>query len=121
MQAFKYLDQKPVDRFRYSFQFLEILAAEADKHVTSSITLRPAHAEKWLEDLKKIYNSDYTSSIAEEWNTIRSDVLEMAVNMHMLPSAELWMRNKLKDEAEEFVGSECARQLGSVCPPRHAQ
>lgn len=52
--------------------------------------------------------------MAEAWNEIRVEVLNDAIDNHLLPAAQIWARNSLKEEQEEFVGRACASKLISV-------
>ena len=109
--AFKYLKEKPISLFQYSAQFLQILNAEAEDLVKSEVTLPTAAYDKLLQQLVKIYTSDYSSSVAEEWNQFRTEALEEALNKYLLPQAEVWTRGSIKDNEEEFVARLCTTKL----------
>lgn len=113
-QAFKYLADKPRAAFEGSSQFLQILAAEADLLVTVSVHLPPRAASSLEEGLGRLYTTDYTSAVAQQWNDLRREVLHTALNHHLLPAAGKWMRDFLKEEQEEFVLRQCGESLEQV-------
>lgn len=82
--------------------------------MTTTIFLPPLAYNKLLSELKKLYLSDFTSSVAEAWNNLRVEILEAALKNHLLPAAASWARNMLKEEEEEFVGRNCFLKLESV-------
>ncbi|GAA5884951.1 hypothetical protein JCM3774_000862 [Rhodotorula dairenensis] len=109
--AFKYLKGKPVGEFLRSPQWLQILAAEAEGLVQAEVVLPQQAEERFLGDLQRIYLSDFSSTIADEWNAMRTRILQKTVKEHLLPQASLWARNMLKEEAEEVVGNACRSKL----------
>lgn len=109
--AFKYLKGKPVGEFLRSPQWLQILAAEAEGLVQAEIVLPQQAEERFLGDLQRIYLSDFSSTIADEWNAMRTRILQKTVREHLVPQATLWARNMLKEEAEEVVGNACRYKL----------
>jgi transcription elongation factor SPT6 len=114
------LTNKPLDAFAHSSQFLHILAAEQDLLVTVTVHLRAEELATLRNDLTKAYLSDWSSSRAQAWNDIRTDIIEAALNEHLLPLASRWTRDWLKEKAEQYVGERCSEILESVsdAPPR---
>ncbi|BGP16764.1 hypothetical protein JCM10213_002156 [Rhodosporidiobolus nylandii] len=110
--AFKYLREKPLREFVRSPQWLQILAAEADGLVTTSIVLQPASYDRLFGTFRQAYLSDYTSALAEEWNDLRAEVLKGALE-EMQPEGESFTRGWLKEEAEDYVSTMCRRKLES--------
>lgn len=96
------------------YQYLQILAAETEGHVTSTITLNEGRTNSLIEDLQRIYHSDYNSAIVEAWNQIRTSILEAAVMKNLIPAAAAWMKNKLRELAETVVSTACTRHLDTV-------
>ncbi|BGP25171.1 transcription elongation factor SPT6 [Rhodotorula toruloides] len=111
--AFKYLKNKPVNEFTRSAQWLQILAAEAEGLVTASIDLPQAAYDKLMFDFSKMYLSDYTSAIADEWNKLREEILKQAVDEYLLPQGAAWTRGWVKEESEEAVADACQRRIES--------
>ncbi|GAA5941800.1 hypothetical protein JCM1841_000342, partial [Sporobolomyces salmonicolor] len=111
--AFKYLKDKPITEFIRSPQWLQILAAEAEGLVTASIVLPQAARDRFVAELKKMYLSDYTSALADEWNDLRTDILKEALEEHFVPLGAQWARSSLKEDAEELVGTMIKRKLES--------
>ncbi|GJN91007.1 hypothetical protein Rhopal_004021-T1 [Rhodotorula paludigena] len=109
--AFKYLKNKPVKEFLRSPQWMQILAAEAEGLVHVSIDLPQSAFDQFFGELAKVYLSDYTSALADEWNALRRDILDDAVRNLLVPHAASWARNMLKEEGEDFIGQACQRKL----------
>lgn len=113
-QVFKYLLNKPYHLFKRSAQFLQIVTAEREGLVESSITLPQPAIDNFITTLSRAYLSDLTSSTAEAWNALRLEILQAAVREHLLPHGEVWAKNKLQEEEEELVGKQCASRLRHV-------
>ncbi|GAA6054598.1 hypothetical protein JCM3770_000071 [Rhodotorula araucariae] len=111
--AFKYLKNKPIKEFVRSPQWMQILAAEAEGLVTTSIDLPQSAYDRFLGQLAEMYTSDYSSALAEEWNALRRDILDEALKTALLPQGTAWTRNYLREEGEEFIGDLCKRKLES--------
>lgn len=113
-QAFKYLLNKPYSMFQRTAQFLQIRTAEREGLVTSTISLPPAVVARFLNSLSRGYLSDLTSSSAEAWNTVRSEILEAALQEFLLPHGETWAKSRLHEDEEEFIGRLCNHKLLNV-------
>ncbi|GAA5879533.1 hypothetical protein JCM1840_003438 [Sporobolomyces johnsonii] len=111
--AFKYLKDKPITEFLRSPQWLQILAAESEGLVTASIVLPQGARDRFVAELKKMYLSDYTSALADEWNDLRTDILKETLEEHFVPLGAQWARSSLKEDAEELVGTMIKRKLES--------
>lgn len=114
VQAFKYLLKKPYNMFQRSAQFLQILTAEREGLVNSTISLPDKIVSQFMNALSRAYLSDMTSSVAEAWNTVRSEILEAVVNEFLLPHGQTWAKNRLQEEEEEFIGKVCNHKLLEV-------
>lgn len=113
-QAFKYLKDKPIQLFLRSPQFLQIRAAESEGLVKSEVFL-PKNAEgRFQNELQKLYHSDYSSSIAEAWNSVREEIINTAVKEHLFTAGETWARNYIQEEEEDFIGRQCSSKLDQV-------
>ncbi|GAA5881838.1 hypothetical protein JCM1840_001631 [Sporobolomyces johnsonii] len=108
--AFKYLKDKPITEFLRSPQWLQSLAAESEGLVTASIVLPQGARDRFVAELKKMYLSDYTSALADEWNDLRTDILKEALEEHFVPLGAQWARSSLKEDAEELVGTTIKRK-----------
>ena len=118
-QVFKYLKNKPLESFRRSAQFLQILTAEKDGLVEVSIDLPEDAADKFVHELTEIYtatsgDAGEQSSVAEAWVELRSEIVQAAVQGHLIPAAQTWARNHTQEEEEEFVGATCRQKLYNV-------
>lgn len=67
-----------------------------------------------MSDFSKMYLSDYTSALADEWNKLREEILKQAVEEYLLPQGAAWTRGWIKEESEEAVADACKRKLEKV-------
>lgn len=95
-----------------------MLAAEASGLITIKIELSELGQQKLTSTLERYYNSDYASELAENWNGVRTQVIHTALNKHLLPMAQTWLRNALREEQEAGVGESCLQSLNNVRDPR---
>ncbi|KXN86889.1 Transcription elongation factor SPT6 [Leucoagaricus sp. SymC.cos] len=108
---FKYLLRKPTRDMLETPQFLHILAAEAEHLVTVSIFL-PHEAKAELEQkLNNAFSSDNFNEAARAWNVERSNVIQDAVERHLIPLGAKWVREYLREEVEDFLAQSCAAKL----------
>ncbi|PCH37999.1 transcription elongation factor Spt6 [Wolfiporia cocos MD-104 SS10] len=108
---FKYLYNKHAVEMLHSAQFLHILQAESQHLVTVSITL-PAEAKAAFERrLNDAFASDSYSDTAKAWNEERSRVVQEALEQHLIPNGVKWVREWIREEAEDYLAEQCAQTL----------
>jgi transcription elongation factor SPT6 len=111
VKAFKYISGKPLGEISGQPQFLAMLAAEKEDLTTIEITLTVEAKRNLRDQLQRIYLSDFTSQAAQAWNGLRQDVLDAAINEHIVPSIARYAKAQLAKEAEESVLRKCRQDL----------
>lgn len=112
--AFKYLLDKPVDYFRNSPQFLQILQAENEGLITIDIHIGRDQRDRLTKMLYEMYLTDYESADAKEWNRIRERVVIDALQNHLLPMGARYIRDWLRETEEDFIANRCSAKLEEV-------
>lgn len=108
----KYLKNKPV-RELDGEQFLRLAMAEDDKLLTISISevIEGNTSGSYLDEAKSLYQRDEFSKNVQEWNTLRANCVEEALNKMVLPDMRKELKSILISEAKESVLKQCCRKL----------
>lgn len=108
----KYLKDKPV-RELAGEQFLRLAMAEEDKLLTISISevIEGNTSGSYLDEAKALYQRDEFSKNVQEWNTLRANCVEEALNKMVLPDMRKELKSILINEAKESVLRQCCRKL----------
>lgn len=99
-----------------SAQFLHILAAEAEHLVTVSIFLPNELKADFEQKLSNAFSSDNFNEAARAWNIERNQVVQDAIEQHLILLGAKWAREYLREEVEDFLAQSCAAKLRKVCP-----
>lgn len=92
-------------------QFLMMLQAESDNLVNIEVEL-PEEVQKDFEDhLYQAFDSEGLSEISQRWNTLRRDVIKMALNESLVNCGRIWVREWLKEECSEWLCRTCESAL----------
>ena len=67
-----------------------------------------------IEKLKSFYHKDEFSYNVEQWNNLRSKIIEDMCNLYLYPEFEKELRHKLLSESKTFVYRECAKRLREI-------
>lgn len=68
-----------------------------------------------LEDtLGRCWESPDSEPNVEEWNILRHEIVQKAVNSILAPAAISWLRDDLKQRAEDIVSERCQKELENV-------
>lgn len=105
---------KSVVKMLTDTQFLHILRAEKALLVTVSITLPKDIRQAFVNQLLESFSSDSFSETAKAWNEERAQVIEEVVNEFLFPSGVRWVREYVRDEAEECLAKICGDALFEV-------
>lgn len=103
---FKYLRNQEVRNFLVDKPelFLRMLKAEADGLIEVRVKLRNERRVK--ADLQKAIESDNFSEVADAWNSLRKEVLDMALaKLHRIISKGV--KDNLKNECENKIAGYC--------------
>jgi transcription elongation factor SPT6 len=91
--------------------FLQILDAERNGDVTATFSLEAIVRDQLIQDLYRVYLSDFTSQDAEAWNELRREIVDRSVDEHLLPFGARWLRDHLAEEVQEAIGRRCGEEL----------
>lgn len=108
----KYLTNKPV-RELSADQFLRLIIAEEDKLLKVTIHERvdTNSTTSFLDEAKSLYNKDEFAKNVQDWNTLRSECVELALTKWVLPDLRKELHSILLNEAKEHVMKVCTRKL----------
>lgn len=87
--------------------FLRMLKAEEDGLV--EVRLRLVNERKLRDDLYKSIESDNYSEVADAWNTLRKEVLDVAVRK-LAKIISKGVKENLKDRCEKEIGTICREE-----------
>lgn len=107
--AFKYLYQKPVAMFDNTVQILQII--DAEQHGLVEVSVGIADEGRIFKGLLDLYTSDGFSAVAQAWNEERSSALRTALDKHLYPYAGRWLRERLRQDAEDWLAGRCGDTL----------
>lgn len=112
LYTMKYLKDKPV-RDLIADQFLKLFIAEEDKLITITISesIEGNTSSSYLEEVKQFYQRDEFSKNVQEWNALRAQCVELALNKMVLPDMRKELKSILLLEAKEAVLRACCRRL----------
>uniref|UniRef100_A0A182J0J1 Transcription elongation factor SPT6 n=1 Tax=Anopheles atroparvus TaxID=41427 RepID=A0A182J0J1_ANOAO len=110
--ALKYVKEKPV-RDLTGEQYLKLYIAQEDKMLTMEIANRIEGnaSSDLLEELKALYYRDEFAKNVQEWNRLRAECVELAVNRMVIPDLKRELHNILLTEAKDAVLRICCRKL----------
>jgi len=124
----KRLRRKPRGKFKNSAQFLQILKAQKEGLVTVEVGFtQDSTQSEILREMENLYCSTGHSrfeqiaslksstnarhSVSQEWNEQRRQILREAFNTHLVPLFEKELRQKLEQDAKDYVIEACAEKL----------
>lgn len=115
--SMKYLRNKPVHSLvRDQFKYLS--NAEKDKLIELTITMeakdnegRGTSISPYLESLKGLYFSDFSSLVTKEWNDQREEAVKLAMEKFLLPTYEKELRVKLNQECDSKILKTCGQKF----------
>jgi transcription elongation factor SPT6 len=97
-----------------SSQFLYILRAEQEHLVNISIQLQPEAKSAFELRLNEAFASSSFSENAKAWNEERSRVVQETIEQHLIPAGVKWVREFIREEAEDYLANDCSAQLVKV-------
>ncbi|GAB0093481.1 Transcription elongation factor SPT6 [Sergentomyia squamirostris] len=108
----KFLKNKPV-RDLIGDQFLRLVIAEEDKLLTIQFSekLEGNTSTPFLDEIKALYQKDEFAKNVQEWNNLRAECVELALNKMVLPELKKELRSVLIAEAKESVLKAVCRKL----------
>ncbi|XP_065088333.1 transcription elongation factor SPT6 isoform X1 [Ochlerotatus camptorhynchus] len=108
----KYIKEKHV-RDMTGDQFLKLQMAQDDKLLTITISERIEGTTSGdiIDEMKALYQKDEFSKSVQEWNTLRSECVELAFTKMVLPDLRRELQAILLEESKESVLKICCRKL----------
>ncbi|XP_046634499.1 transcription elongation factor SPT6-like [Daphnia pulicaria] len=112
LYSLKFLKNKPV-RDLVNDQFLRLWVAEQDKLLTIVFQTKidGATTASYLDDMKSLLTRDESSKLVQEWDDLRKEIIDLALSKFVLPSLVKELKEKLLNEAQDFVKRACCQQL----------
>eukprot|EP01102_Stenamoeba_stenopodia_P004004 TRINITY_DN1413_c0_g2_i1.p1 TRINITY_DN1413_c0_g2~~TRINITY_DN1413_c0_g2_i1.p1 ORF type:complete len:1514 (+),score=393.97 TRINITY_DN1413_c0_g2_i1:378-4919(+) len=108
----KRLRKKPRGKFEGSTQFLQILKAQKEGLITVEVGFtQDSTQSEILKEMENLYCSTGHSSVSQEWNEQRRQILREAFNNHLVPLFEKELKQKLEQDAKDQVIESCAEKL----------
>lgn len=98
----------------HSAQFPKMLIAEEEQLIKIKIELLSDVKQELQRRLESAFSSDSFSEAAKAWNEERSLVVQDAIEKHLIPIGIKWIREYLKEEAEEFLVKACGDAFYAV-------
>jgi transcriptional accessory protein Tex/SPT6 len=89
-------------------------AAEQDGLLSLTITISESDLDELEDKLGRCWESSDSEPNPEEWNTLRHEIVQKAVNNILVPAAISWLRDDLKQRAEDIVSERCQKELENV-------
>lgn len=108
---FKRLTQKNVREFRDG-QFLQILQAQSEGLL--KVEIKIPDEDRYIQGILDYYLSNGRGDKTLQWNALRAKILSSTLKKHIFLIVERGMIEKLRVQAEEWVGSKCQVALEEV-------
>ncbi|XP_001355099.4 transcription elongation factor SPT6 [Drosophila pseudoobscura] len=115
--SMKYVAKKPVGDL-FGDQFIKLLMAEEEKLLEITFLEEfegNANANgppgDYVEEAKALYNLDQFSKHVLEWNALRAECVQLALQKWVIPDLIKELRATLHEEAQQFVLRSCTAKL----------
>lgn len=109
--SMKYLKNKPIKDL-VGDQFLRLQQCEKDGLMTLRFGMgKHIDDNGYLDEIKPLYEKDEFSQNVLEWNRVRNQALEMALQKYLFPTFEKELRLRLIQESKEGILKACCRKL----------
>ncbi|KAF9905273.1 Transcription elongation factor spt6 [Linnemannia zychae] len=105
---FKRLTQKNVREF-HDGQFLQILQAQSEGLLKINIGI--PDEDQYIQNISAYYLSDGFGRYSEAWDSLRAQIISSALRKHIFVIMERGTIEKLRVQAEEWVGLKCQAAL----------
>jgi transcription elongation factor SPT6 len=112
LYPFKFVKHKPVRELSED-QYLRLANGEQDKLITVTILtgIEGATTLSYADEVKQLFQRDEFSKLVQDWNELRNQVVDVALNKIVFPALVKELKSKLMNEAREFVLRSCCQQL----------
>ncbi|KAI9292878.1 hypothetical protein K502DRAFT_62729 [Neoconidiobolus thromboides FSU 785] len=100
--SFKFVDKKPI--YNMGYKFLLMLEAEELGLIKLDVTL-PRKGD-FISNILLFYYGDQSNPNSKLWNKTRSDIIELLFYENFFPVLEVWIKEKLRLQAQEYLAIE---------------
>nr|XP_033334830.1 transcription elongation factor SPT6-like [Megalopta genalis] len=112
LYTMKYVKDKPV-RDLVEDQFLKLMMGQDDKLVTVSFSdeIGGNTSSNYIDEIKQLYYRDEFSKSVQDWNSLRTGSVEIALNRIIIPQLKKELRSNLLTEAKDCIMKTCCRKM----------
>ncbi|GLI70134.1 hypothetical protein VaNZ11_014942 [Volvox africanus] len=108
------LRKKPLNTFVGSDLMLRLEEANKERLAHLRLHMDPANQEKLVMTVAESYKSSDLSAIAQQWNTLRHEIVKSVLEGHLVPAFRTHFQGKLLAEARECALRQYAEALWHV-------
>jgi hypothetical protein len=101
----------------YNAWYTQMQAAEADGLLMLEIFLHEDTVGAFEDELGRCWESSDSEPLPEVWNKIRHEIVQDAIHTMLIPAAITWLRDELKQRADDIVAERCQKELENVSHP----
>ena len=95
-------------------QYLLALQAHSELLVKTTVTLSSSNVDSLCERIAEAWISDGSSKVSQSWNQLRRDIVKAAVDNVLIPLGNVWVREWLREECNDWVARHAASILANV-------
>ncbi|EFJ40270.1 hypothetical protein VOLCADRAFT_120010 [Volvox carteri f. nagariensis] len=95
------LRKKPLHSFGGSDLMLRLEEANRERLANLLLHLEKGQQEKLVGDVAELYQSSDRAAVAQQWNTLRLEIVKSALEQHLLPAFRTHFQAKLLADARE--------------------
>uniref|UniRef100_A0A5S6QJ45 Suppressor of Ty 6 homolog n=1 Tax=Trichuris muris TaxID=70415 RepID=A0A5S6QJ45_TRIMR len=112
MYPYKYIRDKPIKELRRD-EYLLWIQAEDNRLITLTVNTGRRGEKSYYQEVKekKLYYHDEYSAVAQDWNRLRDEILQICFEEMLYPIFKKEVRAKLLEEAQAFVLKRCAARM----------
>jgi transcriptional accessory protein Tex/SPT6 len=94
--------------------YTQIQAAEQDGLLMLEIFLHDDTISAFEDELGRCWESADSEPHPEVWNKLRHEIVQEAIHGWLIPAAVTWLRDDLKQRADDIVAERCQKELENV-------
>jgi transcription elongation factor SPT6 len=112
LYSLKFLKDKPL-RDLVEDQFIHLLVAERSGLLTIvyQTEIEGATTTSYVDEIKALFTRDGPSKLEQKWDDLRKEIIDLALSKFLFPLLKKKLKEKLLNEAKEFVFRACCQQL----------
>ncbi|GLC44284.1 hypothetical protein PLESTB_000760900 [Pleodorina starrii] len=95
------LRKKPIHSFGGSDLMLRLEEANRERLAQLRLHLESGQQDKLVADVAELFQSSDRGAIAQQWNTLRQEIVKSALEQHLLPAFRTHFQAKLLADARE--------------------